>query len=279
MAATRAITTTEVETPTRRPLATSDFEAQLGALVKNIPSGVDPILDDFRQSKTGDSNYSTSLNRHVRAFLCYRKYAETGQRFLDWGCRHAWDSCMTRMVNPHATIDGCDITDEMVETSRAFAGMQYSKLTHPWKLPYADGSFDRVISSGVMEHAPMLRSSLTEINRVTSGGGYLIITFLPNKWSYSEFASRNIFKRGEHRRLTSKSHLRTILLEHGFEPIEIGYHQFLPSLTSGHASLRWAWMGKALRSLFKFDPVAERIWPLKCVGPNLYAIAQKREYM
>jgi hypothetical protein len=73
--------------------------------------------------------------------------------------------------------------------------------------------------------------------------------------------------------------LRTILLEHGFEPIEIGYHQFLPSLTSGHASLRWAWMGKALRSLFKFDPVAERIWPLKCFGPNLYAIAQKREYM
>src|SRR5271156_3019639 len=108
-----------------RTLETSHFEAELTELVKTIPLGVDPILDLFRQGKAGDSSYSTSLNRQVRAFLLYRTYAETGSRFLDWGCRHAWDSCMVRMVNERATINGCDITTGIAETTRNFAKLTY----------------------------------------------------------------------------------------------------------------------------------------------------------
>ena len=262
-----------------RTLETSHFEAELTELVKTIPLGVDPILDLFRQGKAGDSSYSTSLNRQVRAFLLYRTYAETGSRFLDWGCRHAWDSCMVRMVNEHASIDGCDITERMVETTKTFARMRYTQLTHSWKLPYPDNLFDRVICAGVLEHVPILGASLIELNRVTMPEGYIMITFLPNKLSYTEFASRNIFKYGHHRRLYSISRLRSLLLEHGFEPIEMGYHQFLPSLTIGHAVVRWPWIGKAIRAMFKFDPIIERIWPLKLFGANLYGIARKRDHL
>jgi ubiquinone/menaquinone biosynthesis C-methylase UbiE len=262
-----------------RLLDVRHFESELTALVRRIPPGVDPVLDDLREDKTGDNNYSTSLNRQVRAFLLYRTYAETGIRFLDWGCRHAWDSCMIRMVNPDASIEGCDITEEMVEENRSFARMRYTQLTHSWNLPYEDSVFDRIICSGVLEHVPILGASLTEINRVMAPGGYLIITFLPNQLSYTEFASRNIFKRGYHRRLYSRSRLKKLLLEHGFEPIEVGFHQVLPSLTMGHASIRWQWMGRAIRAMFKLDPIVERIWPLRLFGANLYAIACKREYI
>jgi len=262
-----------------RLLDVRQFESELTALVRRIPPGVDPVLDDLREDKTGDNNYSTSLNRQVRAFLLYRTYAETGTRFLDWGCRHAWDSCMIRMVNPHASIEGCDITEEMVEENRSFARMRYTQLTHSWNLPYEDAVFDRIICSGVLEHVPILGASLTEINRVMVPGGYLIITFLPNQLSYTEFASRNIFKRGYHRRLYSRSRLKKLLLEHGFEPIEEGFHQVLPSLTMGHASIRWQWLGRAIRALFKLDPIVERIWPLRLFGANLYCIACKREYI
>ncbi|HEY0184641.1 MAG TPA: class I SAM-dependent methyltransferase [Rhodopila sp.] len=264
--------------PRAAPLA-RDLEALLVRLVNEIPPGVDPVLDDFRRSSLGDADYSTSINRQVRAFLLYQDLAVSGRRFLDWGCRHALDSCMVRAVNPSAAIDGCDITDDMVDVTRQFAGMRYSKLTHPWRLPYADNSFDRVICSGVLEHAPISGASLLELNRITEPGGYIIITFLPNRWSYTEFLCRSVFKSGQHRRLYSRPRISRMLLEHGFEPITTGYHQFLPSLTMGHKSLKSARLGKAIRDLFALDPYVERLWPLRVFDANLYAIAQKRDYM
>jgi len=255
-----------------------ELQSTLNELALEIPAGIDPVLDSFRKSAAGDSSYSTSLNRQARAFSLYQSYAETGRRFLDWGCRHAWDSCMVRMVNDRASIDGCDITESMVETTKAFARMRYTHLQHAWKLPYPDDSFDRVICSGVLEHAPLLRASLFELNRVTAPDGVLVITFLPNKSSYTEFALRKLFGRG-HRRLFTPRQLKTLLLEYGFEPTTIGHHQFLPSLVTGHAFVRQRWLGRVIRGLFKADPVAERLWPLKLFDANIYGIACKRTYM
>jgi ubiquinone/menaquinone biosynthesis C-methylase UbiE len=258
---------------------TERFEAALKRLVVEIPAGIDSTLDGYRHSESGDATFSTTINRQVRAFLLYQRYAETGRRFLDWGCRHAWDSCLVRMVNDHARIDGCDVTATMAAAPQKFARLHYTQLTHTWKIPYEDNSFDRVIGSGVLEHVPFLGRSLEEINRITEVGGYLIITFLPNKYSWTEFVSRNIIKKSYHLRLYSRDQLKKTLLEHGFEPLEIGYHQVMPSLTSGHQSLRRPWMGKAVRALFKLDPLAERVWPLRLLAANLYAVARKLDYL
>ncbi len=259
-------------------LTVDDFVRELKRLVAEIPVGSDPWLDSYRQGRQDESGCNSAINRQVRAFCLYRNYAESGSRFLDWGCRHAWTSCMVRMVNPRATIEGCDITEEMPQSTKNFAGMGYTQLNHPWKLPYADNSFDRVISCGVLEHVPLVNASLLELNRVTEPGGYLLITFLPNQLSYTEFVGRHLLKRSWHQRLYTKARLKTKLLEHGFDPIEMGRHQFLPSFTAVHAS-RWAWAEKTTRTIFKLDPLAERIWPLRMFGANLYAIARKCEFM
>lgn len=260
-------------------MCAEQIEAELRKLVAQITPGIDPVLDSYRASDIGDSSYSTTLNRQVRAFLLFQSYAVTGTRFLDWGCRHAWEACMIRMVNERATIKGCDITPEMAETTKQFSRMDYTQLDHAFRLPYADDSFDCVISSGVLEHVPVQNASLLELNRVIEPDGYLVITFLPNKLSYTEFACRHIFKEWFHRRLYSVPQLKRLLFENGFEPLTIGYHQVLPSLTAGHRMLRWSWMGAAGRQLFKLDSVAENIWPLKLFSANLYAIARKRNYM
>jgi ubiquinone/menaquinone biosynthesis C-methylase UbiE len=259
-------------------LKTEDFERELKRLIDEIPVGSDPWLESYRQRRRSENFCGSSINRQVRAFSLFRKYAETGSRFLDWGCRHGWASCMVRMVNQKAAIAGCDMTEAIPESTMNFAGMTYTQLQHAWKLPYGDNSFDRVICSGVLEHVPLPNPSLVELNRITESGGYLLITFLPNKFSYTEFVSRNISKSSGHLRLYTKAQIRTILLEHGFEPIEMGFHQFLPSLTSAH-NLQWAWAERAFHSIFKLDPVAERIWPLKLFGANIYAVARKRDYM
>lgn len=185
---------------------------------------------------------------------------------------------MVRMVNSKATIEGCDIAEEMPQNIKNFAGMGYTPLKHAWKLPYSDDSFDRVISCGVLEHVPLLDASLQELHRVTDLGGYLLITFLPNRLSYTEFVSRHVIKRSWHQRLYSKRQLKTKLLEHGFEPIEMGFHQVLPSFTAVHAS-RWVWAEPTMRTMFKLDPLVQRIWPVKFFAANIYAIARKCEYL
>lgn len=255
-----------------------ELEQLLLRLVGEIPDGIDPVLDDFRTSKSGDRSYSTSLNRQVRAFLLYRELAETGTHFLDWGCRHALDSCMVRSVNDTALIEGCDITETMSEVTQRFARMTYTHLSHPWRLPYADNTFDRLICAGVLEHAPLTHASMLELNRVTAPGGYIIITFLPNNWSYTEFICRRM-QVGQHRRLYSRARIKSLLLEYGFEPTTIGYHQFMPSLTMGHRSLKSAWLGRNVRKAFALDPYLEHLWPLCLFDANLYAIAWKRNYM
>jgi SAM-dependent methyltransferase len=252
------------------------LEATLCRLVEAIPFGADPALDEYRASRSGEASYRTVVNRQVRAFLRYRRYVETGTRILDWGCRHAFDTCLVRMVNHGAAIDGCDLADSMVEGMRAFGQMRYTRLEHPWKLPYADGSFDRVIASGVLEHVPFPAASLAELWRVIEPDGYLIITFLPNRRSYTEFASRNILHSGQHHRLYSRAGVQRLLLDHGFEPVETGYHQVMPSLTMGHRALSRPWMGEAFRVLFKLDPWAERVWPLRLFAANLYAVGRRR---
>jgi SAM-dependent methyltransferase len=156
--------------------------------------------------------------------------------------------------------------------------MGYTPLKHAWKLPYSDDSFDRIISCGVLEHVPLLNASLQELHRVTDPGGYLLITFLPNRLSYTEFVSRHVIKRSWHQRLYSKRRLKTKLLEHGFEPIEMGFHQVLPSFTAVHAS-RGVWAERTMRTMFKLDPLAERIWPVKLFAANIYAIARRCEYL
>jgi ubiquinone/menaquinone biosynthesis C-methylase UbiE len=255
-----------------------ELEEVLTDLIKQIPAGVDPLLDSFRASDHGDSSYSTGINRTVRAFELYKELAASGRSFLDWGCRHALDSCLIRTLNPTAKIVGCDITDDMVGVTQRYADMSYSTLTHPWLLPFADGQFDRVVSSGVLEHAPITGSSLLELNRVIAPDGYLIITFLPNSKSYTEFLLRSIFKRG-HRRRYSKALIKRLLLDHGFEPVKVGYHQFMPSLITGHEKIKSSWLSKAIRRLFALDPYVEHVWPFRMFDANLYAIGQKRTYM
>jgi SAM-dependent methyltransferase len=209
-------------------LKVEDFERELKRLVAEIPVGSDLWLDSYRQGRQDESGCNSAINRQARAFLFYRNYAESGSRFLDWGCRHAWTSCMVRMVNSKATIEGCDIAEEMPQSTKNFAGMGYTPLKHAWKLPYSDASFDRVISCGVLEHVPLLNASLQELHRVTDPGGYLLITFLPNRLSYTEFVSRHVIKRSGHQRLYSKRRLKTKLWSMGSSQLRWAFIRCCP---------------------------------------------------
>jgi SAM-dependent methyltransferase len=114
-----------------------------------------------------------------------------------------------------------------VETSAdrvAEARLRYSddlpiQQTTGFALPYADGSFDVVMSFDVFEHIPDSDAHLSEVRRVlTSGGWYLLQT--PNKWSNTIFETirwRSFTRwREDHCALHTYGQLERRFARHGF---------------------------------------------------------------
>jgi len=221
----------------------------------------------------------TVIRRQVDIFNIYKEYLKDKNRFLDWGCKHAVDAYLIRKyLSDEVEIHGCDVTEERYGILYKEANLIYSRLTHPYKLPYNDKYFDVVISSGVLEHVPNDYESLKELYRIINNDGYLIITFLPNKLSYTESLNRLLNNRG-HRRKYYLREIKKSLLHTGFVPITWGYHQVAPSLSSWSSSSE---VGKIRRfkpllsKIYDLNKYAEKVWPFNKIAANIFVIGQKK---
>lgn len=162
-----------------------------------------------------------------RGYLFSREPAASARPLsvLDWGCRHAPDSCLLRAAFGDAvTLHAADIDDsDRFAAFHTFARLSYTRLDHHYRLPYPDAAFDAVVGSGTLEHVAMDYESLKEVWRVLKPGGRFVVTYLPNRWSYEECWKREVRKAGAHPRLYSRAEFRHMLLHHGFRPRALGY--------------------------------------------------------
>ena len=81
------------------------------------------------------------------------------------------------VADADAAITGCDISSEMLRRARLRLKsdrprLMSADLAH---LPFADGSFDCVTCGYVLEHLPDARLGLTELSRVLSSGGRMLL--------------------------------------------------------------------------------------------------------
>jgi malonyl-CoA O-methyltransferase len=84
-----------------------------------------------------------------------------------------------RLAARGARVVAIDFSDQMLAKARAKRGADLVRfenhdLTRP--LPYADASFDRVLSALVLEHVPDVAGFLRELGRVTRPDGSLVVT-------------------------------------------------------------------------------------------------------
>ena len=192
-----------------------------------------------------------------------------GAKFLDAGAgfgRHAFEA-----ARQGATVFALDYaSDEVVMTRNTFGAMLEAKeITEQayggvlrgdaTKLPFADNTFDCVVTSEVLEHIQDDVSAISELHRVLKPGGSLGVTvpsWWPEKinWMLSDeyHAPKSV---GGHVRIYSATELKAKLRSAGLEVID-----------SHHAH--------ALHSPY---------WWLKCaVGPrnNDHALVKKyREFL
>lgn len=156
-----------------------------------------------------------------------------GDLLLDLGCgfgRHAFEG-----FRRGARVVACDLSAaELKEVRATFEAMhQYGEAPpkglaatvngDATRLPFADGTFDRIIASEVLEHIPDDRAALAELVRVLRPGGTLAVTvpsFLPEVacWQLSdEYHAPKA--EGGHVRIYTQVVLRQRLRDAGVTPV------------------------------------------------------------
>lgn len=260
------------------PISRPDLKRRMnsaGGSAKSKDACIEKLQQLYREVLKQNPNDSymrshsrlNSIRRSVDIFFEYKDFLPENPTILDWGCKHGPNSTLCRfMFDDEVTVKGCDFDrGDSHKPFHDYAKLEFSPIDHIFKLPYTDESFDAVIAGGVLEHVAFPTESLKELYRILRPHGLLIISFLPNRLSYSEFLSRNLHGRG-HRRLYSPWMLRELLLHHGFEPEFIRYRQMIPAQK----------FSSIFSPLWGVNWMLERTWPLNKLSSTLFSVAIKR---
>jgi len=121
-----------------------------------------------------------------------------GEDVLDIGCGAGMDTLVAaQMVGETGTVTGIDMTGDMAAKARlSAAAMGVANVTivdgSAERLPFADASFDIVISNGVIDLIPDKDAVFSEITRVLRPGGRLQLADVTIQRPVSEEGRRNI---------------------------------------------------------------------------------------
>jgi GT2 family glycosyltransferase/SAM-dependent methyltransferase len=170
---------------------------------------------------------------HLHRYAIARELAR-GKRVLDIACGEGYG---TNILATSATyVTGVDISSTVVaHAQRKYTGQNLSfKVGSCSKIPLAKASVDFVVSFETLEHHNEHQEMLTEIKRVLTPGGVLIISS-PDKYEYSDVPN---FKNEYHVKELYLNEFNDLLRNH-FRNVEIigqriEYGSYIAPLQSTH---------------------------------------------
>jgi SAM-dependent methyltransferase len=180
-----------------------------------------------------------------------------GAELLDWGCGYGQMSYL--LARRGLRVTSFDI-GEAPPAGGPNLGLALSvvRASHPTALPFADQSFDAVLSCGVLEHVDEFsapgneRASLEEIARVLRPGGAFLIYQLPQRYAWQEAIIRRLRLGYAHPRRYTIGEITRLLQSTGYIVGRVRRANLLPkNLTGMPEGIRTAYsrMSKALLGL------------------------------
>ena len=137
------------------------------------------MIDDEQLARLVANEGDMAYKRRVKLFLRWLDPAPQ-ERVLDGGCGGGFMLNFLRAVSD-CTLVGAELKYQRLHIAREqLAGRAIRLLNGDlYALPFADGSFDKVILAEVLEHLADDRAGLAEAARVTRPGGTIVIS-VPN---------------------------------------------------------------------------------------------------
>ena len=161
------------------------------------------------------------------AELCAR------QRILDVGCGTGTFAVLIRTSNPDAEVVGLDPDAKALRRAKQKAERAGVRIPFDQgsatDLPYADGSFDRVLSSFMFHHLPFAQKPvvLQEFRRVLRPGGALHLIDFGGPDAGARGVRGWFLRRHKHTRNNFGERIPTQLSEAGFARVRLVSQQML----------------------------------------------------
>lgn|SRR5690606_38874466 len=140
------------------------------------------LTSDFQSYYNESEDYVLLMQEHgADYFATYislvAQYSDEADKLLDLGCGAGMSTSLLAEALPAVQCTGLDISEQSISFARSrhtLPNLRF-EVGNCASLPYPDGSFDIVAAYDCLEHIPYPMGVLTELMRVTSAGGRIII--------------------------------------------------------------------------------------------------------
>lgn len=194
-------------------------------------------------------------------------------RVLDWGGGPGFLSYLLEGLGFQTTYYDFDYDYPAFRYALSRLGGEVRHIEDPVKLPFADGTFDAVVSFGVLEHVPDPSGSLAEISRVLKPGGTLFVYHFPNRRGYIESVAKRLGRPYHDFKLTRREFER-LIEDGGFEITSFSCRYLLPRNLTDLPRLR-EFFSRHARGAYAFDEFLSRLPLVRSVATTLNVVAEK----